>query len=91
MNDITPAQLHILQHSLGLDQYGRGTFCRNYFATGSDCDDYPECLALCGQGLLRDSGQHRDSTMHTFYVTEQGLEYVVAHSPAKPKRRKAKV
>ena len=31
---LTPRQLAILQHALGLDQYGHGTFYRNHYCAG---------------------------------------------------------
>lgn len=64
---MTPEQLHILQHSLGVDQYGqhpkshkphdegdgRGPYYRNHFVTGELSNDYPLCQSLCDMGLMR--------------------------------------
>lgn len=81
--------LHILQHSLGVDQYGRGQQYRNYFATGSGSDDYDHCVALVEQGLMvsRKSGLAPD--MDLFHVTPDGKAYVAEHSPPPPKLTRA--
>lgn len=38
--------MHILQHALGLDQYGRGREYRNHFCTGPGSVDFLPCRAL---------------------------------------------
>ncbi len=43
---MSPKLLHILQHSLGLDKYGRGTFYRNRFVTGEGSIDRLLCMEL---------------------------------------------
>lgn len=43
---MSPAQLHILQHALGLDSYGQGTFYRNRYVLGPGCDGWDDCKAL---------------------------------------------
>jgi hypothetical protein len=44
--NLTESQLHIIQHSLGLDQYGRGREYRNHFVTGPGSSDFADCEAL---------------------------------------------
>lgn len=79
-------QLHILQHSLGLDQYGRGRQYRNHFVTSDGTDDYPHCQALVAAGLMtRRPGNELTGGDDLFHVTPAGKAAVVEHSPAPPK------
>ncbi len=78
--------LHILQHSLGLDQYGRGQWYRNHFVTGPDGTDFADCRALVACGLMTDHGpQELAGGMHCFSVTELGMTIVREFSPLPPK------
>jgi len=84
-------QLHILQHSLGLDQYGRGAFCRNHFVTGEGGKDHSDCMALVALGYLdRRANVQMYGGDDLFRVTESGKKAVVAASPAPPKISAAK-
>lgn len=77
---------HILQHSLGVDEYGRGEQYRNHFVTGEGSDDHPTCNALVEAGLM---GVRRamaiSGGMDGFWVTPAGKAYVAEHSPPAPK------
>ncbi len=81
-----PDLLHILQHSLGVDQYGRGNQYRNRFITGDGSTDFPKCMELVSLGLMRDHGPGpligKD---HLFTVTDQGRVAMHMESPAPPK------
>lgn len=79
---MTPEQLHILQHSLGLDEYGRGTKYRNRFV----CDPNTEMEELVAMGLMRCRGllSFADG-MHCYYVTPAGEAAIAAESPKPPK------
>jgi hypothetical protein len=48
---LTPRQLEILQHALGVDQYGRGQFTREHFCAGDD--DEPACRELVAMGYMQ--------------------------------------
>ena len=63
---MTPEQLHILQHSLGLDEYGRGTMYRNHFVTGEGSLDHPHCVALVEAGLMNQRVDHPLAAVMTF-------------------------
>lgn len=78
-------ELGILQHSLGIDKYGRGNQYRNRFVTGPDGKDFAACQALTERGLMIDHGA-RDifGGMHLFTVTPAGIDYVALNSPAPP-------
>src|SRR5574337_319995 len=80
------SKLQILQHSLGLDQHGRGTRYRNQFCTGPDGTYFADCRALAEQGLLIDHGQRKMfGGAHLFSVTPAGDDYIAQHSPPPPK------
>jgi len=83
---MTPKQLEILQHSLGLDEYGRGTMHRNCFVTGEGSKDHAACLALVENGFM-----HRRANValfagdDIFTVTEAGKKAAIENSPPPPK------
>lgn len=80
------AQLHILQHSLGVDQHGRGEQYRNHFVTGEGSTDHPHCMALVAAGLMtRRPGNELTGGGDLFHVTPAGKAAVAEHSPAPPK------
>ena len=79
-------QLHILQHSLGVDQHGRGQQYRNHFVTGEGSIDYPHCMALVEAGLMTQrKGNALSGGDDVFFVTDAGKAYVAEHSPPPPK------
>jgi len=83
---MTPEQLHILQHSLGLDEYGRGTFYRNRFVTGEGSKDHADCIALVEQGFMsRIANVKLFGGSDCFTVTEEGKRAAVLESPAPPR------
>lgn len=79
--------LAILQHSLGVDEYGRGEQYRSHFVAGPGHSDYETCMQLVADGLMiRRAG----STLpfggdDLFHVTDAGRTFVAVHSPAAPK------
>ena len=78
------SQLHILQHSLGLDRYGRGTMYRNRFVAGGK--DVALCDALTELGLMaRREGSALTGDCPAFFVTDEGKRLVVALSEKPPK------
>jgi hypothetical protein len=85
------AKLHILQHSLGVDEFGRGRQYRNHFVTGEGSIDHPHCMALVEMGLMtKHAGSALTGGDDLFHVTEAGRRYVVEHSPAPPKLSRSK-
>ncbi|RIV79549.1 hypothetical protein [Pelagerythrobacter aerophilus] len=78
--------LHILQHSLGVDQYGQGEQYRNYFVTGEGSIDHPICMEAVERGLMiRRAGNALTGEMDLFHVTDAGRAYVAENSPAAPR------
>ena len=82
---MTPRHLHILQHALGLDEYGQGSFYRNHYVTGEGCDGYDDCRALADAGLMAEHPPRElfggDSC---FVVTQAGKNAVRRESPPPP-------
>lgn len=100
---MTPKWLHILQHSLGLDQYGQppegrrpcpdddypGCY-RNNYLIGPESPDFYLLRELVEAGLMMDRGaQECYGGMHVFHVTQAGYDAVKQHSPRPPRLTKA--
>jgi hypothetical protein len=93
--------LHILQHALGLDEYGRdskGRFpasveepYRNRYVVGPDSDAWALCMEHVEAGRMTRHDECRSWTggMSCFCVTAAGLAFVREHSPRPPKRTRA--
>lgn len=83
--------LHILQHSLGVDKFGRGKMYRNHFVTGEGSIDHPVCIEAVECGLMtRHAGNALTGEMDLFVVTDAGRAYVLARSPKPDRKQKAK-
>ncbi len=97
---MTEKQLHILQHSLGLDEYGLVRYyrdgvehygfmpTRNHFCAGDD--DEPACRELVALGYMK---EHRTTEMLPYFncsVTDEGKKAVRDESPAPPKVLRSK-
>lgn len=89
---VKPGHLHILQHALGLDQYGRGNAYRNHFVTGPGSTDWDHCLALEGEGLMMRADKSRllPDSDQCFTVTVRGRAAVLEYSPEPPEISRAK-
>ena len=84
MNNLTEPQLHILQHALGLDQYGQGEMYRNHFCAGTG--DEPTCRELVEMGLMYVF--RPKAPPYPYYncaVTPEGKKVVREQSPKPPK------
>lgn len=80
---MTQEQLQILQHSLGVDQYGQGEQYRNHFCAGGSDENI--CRELVALGYMQ---QHRTTEMLPYFncsVTEEGKRAMAAESPTPPK------
>ena len=85
--------MHILQHALGLDEYGQGNPYRNHFVAGEDCDNWALCMAHVEAGrMVRHEPREifGGSGHYCFVVTEAGKAFVAEHSPKPPKLSRAK-
>lgn len=82
MKDLTPRQLEILQHSLGVDQYGQGQRYRNHFCAGAG--DEPTCRELVEMGYM-ETFVRSYLPYYNCTVTEPGKAAMLAQSPQPPK------
>lgn len=88
---IATGLLHILQHSLGVDKFGRGDQYRNHFVTGEGSIDHPLCMMAVEQGLMtRHAGNALTGEMDLFLVTDAGRVFVARHSPKPDRKQRAK-
>lgn len=84
-----PRLLEILQHTLGMDQYGRGQQYRNHFVAGTV--DALLCDELVALGLMERSkrrgfeGDALTGGMPCYFVTEEGRRQISIESPKPPK------
>ncbi len=98
MSELTPKQLHILQHALGCDSHGiskcrrrdEGDGCmgyhRNRYVIDAHVPDGIECQGLVDMGLMEDRGaQEMCAGMHYYRVTAKGEVVMVTESPKAPK------
>lgn len=79
---MTPDQLHILQHALGVDQYGRGPQYRNHFCAGGR--DEVGCRELVAMGYMQ---QHPTTETFPYFncsVTDAGRAAMRDASPQPP-------
>ena len=85
--EMTERQLHIIQHSVGADKFGRGSFYRNHYCASSEM--LPICQQLVEMGLMRQMERSNSdvqgsfsSAYTTFEVTEKGFEAMMNESAA---------
>lgn len=87
MSALRPDLLKILQHSLGVDQYGRGRQYRNHYVAGGD--DEARCRELIALGLMEQRGSGEGLCGVPFSVTREGIKAMHAASPAPPKHTRS--
>lgn len=70
---MTPEELHILRHALGIGDCGTKPPYRNHFVTGEGNPDHPLCMALVERGLMtRRTGNALSGGDDIFSVTADG-------------------
>ena len=78
---LTKRQLEILQHSLGVDQYGQGEMYRSHYV-----GDPESCRPLVALGFMREyPASELTGGSELFRVTESGKAAMLAESPKPPK------
>lgn len=83
--------LHILQHALGRDEYGRrprgrSDDYRNHYTAGPGHHGFDLCREAVAAGLMREHAPRALSGGdHIFTVTIGGEAYIREHSPKPPK------
>ena len=80
---MTPRQLAILQHSLGIDRYGQGEMYRDYFSAG--VGDEATCRELIALGYMINVASSEIYPDFNCRVTEAGKQAVRLESPPPPK------
>lgn len=81
LEGITPEQIHILQHSLGLSKRHDKPY-RNYYAAGTASDCIQDLEALVDKGLMTSAGKSPvNSEMVYYYVTDRGRKVAFEHLP----------
>lgn len=79
--------LHVLQHALGIDEYGRGESYRNSYVASEGHHSWALLIDLEAAGFMVRCGPHDlFGGGYRFMVTEAGRAYVREHSPKPPKR-----
>lgn len=82
--------LSVLQHALGVDEFGRGQQYRSHFVTGTGCADHAACMEAVAGGLMtRRDGSPVTGGDDLFLVTAAGRAHVAEFSPAPPKRTRS--
>lgn len=87
---LTPEQLHVLQHSLGCDQYGNSTASEHheggYYRNRYVCDSGdPAVDSLVAVNLMKDCGPSSlAGGMHLYVVTPEGVAAMKEQSPKAP-------
>jgi hypothetical protein len=80
---MSPQQLQILQHALGVDEHGQGSMYRNHYCAGGD--DEADCRELVRLGFMK---EHQRTDVFPYYncsVTDAGKQAVRDLSPVPPK------
>lgn len=74
---MTQKQLHVLQHSLGVDEYGQGEMNRNHFCAGGG--DVDLCRELVALGFMAEyPASELTGGDPLFWVTEAGKRAMLA-------------
>jgi hypothetical protein len=80
------SNLSILQHALGVDQYGRGQQHRNHYCAAPGHHSWSALLDLVRQGhMTRRTGSPISGGADIFQVTSLGKTWMFKKSPAPPK------
>jgi hypothetical protein len=88
--NISPDELRVLLHTLGLTDPYRAEPYRNHFVAGIGHDDLPHLDRLCDLGLMeRRRGVGMRETDMLYVATEAGQQYAIEqHAKRKPSRAK---
>ncbi len=84
---LSKRQLEILQHSLGANSLGRGSYQRNHFCAGPE--DAFDCHQLVGLGYMEPHRSSIQAPYPTFSVTISGKAALWAEGLAPPRLLRA--
>lgn len=79
---LTTRELEILQHALGVDEFGQGRMYRNHFCAGGD--DEEVCRQLVALGYM-ETFTRSYLPYYNCTVTKTGKAAMLAESPRPPK------
>lgn len=83
---MSESRLSILQHALGLDQYGQGRPYRSHYVAGPGNSEWSLLGEMADEGLLVNFGSSEIyGGDYCFAVTDRGRDFVRVNSPAPPK------
>lgn len=78
-------KLGVLQHTLGVDEYGRGEQYRNHFCAGEGHSDIETCRQLVADGLMIErQPSELSGGDFIFQATNEGKKWMSANSPKPP-------
>lgn len=79
--------IDVLQHSLGLNEFGEGKQYRNHFVAGGQ--NLLLCRSAVASGFMKEHpATELSGGSPWFSVTPAGIEHVAANSPKRPPERK---
>ncbi len=85
---MTPEQLQILQHALGVDEFGQGKQYRNHFCAGGA--DESTCRELVSLGYM-ETFERSYLPSYNCTVTQAGKDAMAAESPKPPKLTRGQI
>ena len=88
--NLSKEELHILQHTLGLDEYGEGNRYRNYYAIYPESSSRVIIDGLVQRGLMAGYMESDFSELLYYHVTDRGEESIALNSPVRPKISRSK-
>jgi hypothetical protein len=92
-----PPDLALLQHALGLDEYGKspnGRSYRNRFVANEGSDDFAICMRHAAAGRMtryEPSALSGGADSYCFVVTDAGRAFVKALSPSPPRLTRGQI
>jgi len=89
---LDPKMLHVLRHSLGIGEQGRGAIYRNHFVAGAGSADHETCLHLVSLGYMHHRANWSSALTggdDLFVVSDEGKRAARATAEADPKRTRA--
>lgn len=90
MPDLTPSQIHILQHSIGISKRHDKPY-RNFYAVYTSSDSVPDLEVLVKAGLMANGDKSPvNPDMVYYYVTDAGREVAFKHLPKDTRTQKQK-
>lgn len=85
MSPLSEQELHVLQHALGVDEYGRGNQYRCHYVAGPGHHSFDACEALVAKGFMsKRAPSELSGGDPVFIVTQAGHVAMCEASPPPP-------